>query len=220
MMKRLMQITLAAAIAVSLALAEERQPGSGFDLPARFFLLTQKSVQKELKLTDEQIEKITALQEKHRDDRSKAKGLKGEELRKNIAERVKAENELIDNVLKPEQFKRFRQISLQWHLRALPFTLTREEIAKALQITDEQKKKIEEIQAEATKGFLGAGRLNEEGFKKIETVRKETNAKTMGVLTAEQKTILKEMIGEPFKGKIARPIRSSSENQKNPDSQK
>ncbi len=199
---------------------QEPQQGSGFDLPGTFFLLTQKSVQEELKLTDEQIKKITEWQEKTRNDRSESKGLKGEQLRKKLAERIKAEKEFVNNLLKPEQLKRLKQISLQQHLCALTSLLSRKEIAQALELTDEQREKIAEIRKESTNRILGVGRLDAEGRKKIQEISKETKGKALAVLTAEQKRKLLEMMGKPFKGEIASPFRSSRQDQENQGSRK
>lgn len=221
-MKRFMQITLAAVVTMIVlpVLAQERQQGSRFDLPGTFFLLTQKSVQEELRLTDEQIKKITGWQEKARNDRSESKGLKGEQLRKKLAERIKAENEFINNLLKQEQLKRLKQISLQQHLRALAFLLSRTDIAQSLELTGEQREKIAEIRKESTKRILGVGRLDAEGRKKIQEISKETKGKALAVLTTEQKRKLLEMMGTPFKGEIARPFRSRRQDQENQGSRK
>jgi len=207
-MKKLAQITLAAAIvamAVSPALAQQRQrqPGRGFGGGfggGTVYLLTQKSVQDELKLSEEQVKQVKELQEKQRADRPNFQGGDREEIQKKMAERRKAENEAVAKILKPEQLKRVKQIGLQQQgARAL----NNEEVAKALKITDEQKGKIREIQMKAFEEMRDVGR-GEEARTKIQELMKKTNEKVMGVLTAEQKTKLKEMQGKPFTGKIER----------------
>ena len=118
-----MRIRLARLAALFLAIGlvaplfAQRQPGGGFgrgmDGSA---LLSQKSVQEELKLTEDQIEKVKKVGEdinaKFADDR-KAAGKdmeKQAELRKKISEeRTKA----LAAVLKPEQTKRLHQIEVQ-----------------------------------------------------------------------------------------------------------
>lgn len=208
-----MQITLAAAVvvmAVSPALAQAQQQrggGRGFGgggIP--LFYLTQKSVQEELKLSDEQVKKVTELQEKQREAFQGFGDLSQEERRTKMQEMAKTQNEAITKLLKPEQLKRAKQIALQQQVsRTLAFTLSNEEIAKALNITDEQKEKVRDIQSKAREETQGLGR-DEEGFKKRQEIMKATNEKVMGVLTAEQKAKLKEMQGEPFKGEIANPF--------------
>lgn len=202
-MKRLMQITLAAAIvamAASPALAQQRQRqggGGGFGGGVTF-LLGQESVQKELKLSDAQVKQVKELMDKQREAFQGLRDLSQEERRTKMQELNKANNEAVAKILKPEQIKRVRQISLQ---RQGAAAVNNEEIAKALNITDDQKQKIREIQTKSREEMQGLGR-DEEGAKKRQEIRKTMNEKVMGVLTADQKTKLKEMQGEPFKGEI------------------
>lgn len=209
-MKRLAQITLAAAIvamAVSPALAQERQrqrqgqrPQGGFG-GGMLFLLTQKSVQDELKLSDEQVKKVKDLQEKQRESFQGLRDLSQEERQKKMREQGEATQKAVAEILKPAQLKRGRQIALQQQgARALG----NEEVAKALNITDEQKQKIRDIQTKSREEMRGLGR-DEDARTKRQELTKATNEKVMGVLTSEQKTKLKELQGEPFTGKIERP---------------
>ena len=207
-MKRLFQIGLVVAIAAmacGTAQAQQRQrPGGG---PGGFgggplFLLGQKSVQEELKLSDEQVKQIKELADKQRESFQGLRDLSQEERRTKMQEAAKTNDKAIGKILKPEQYKRVRQIALQQQgAGALRFN---EEVAKALKINEEQKDKIKEIQAKAFVELRGLGR-DEEARKKRQELMKATNEKVMSVLTAEQKTKLKEMQGEPFKGEIERP---------------
>lgn len=204
-----MQITLAAAVvamAVGPALAQQ-QRGRGFGGfgGGTLFLLTQKSVQEELKLSDEQVKKATELQEKQREAFQGLRDLSQEERRTKMQEMTKTQNEAIAKLLKPEQLKRAKQIALQQQVRfGIGFALNNEEVAKSLKISDEQREKIREIQRNAFEEMRDLGR-DEEGAKKRQEIMKATNEKVDGVLTAEQKTKLKELQGEPFKGEIQRP---------------
>jgi Spy/CpxP family protein refolding chaperone len=214
-MRKLGQIILAAAIvamASSPALAQEQQRqrqrpggfGGGFG-GGTTFLLQQKSVQDELKLSEEQVKKIKELADKQRESFRGLRDLSQEERRTKMQEAAKANEKAVAEILKPEQLKRVKQISLQQQgARAL----SNPEVATALNLTSEQKDKIKSIQEEAraARGQRGQrGRPDEETRKKLEEARKATNEKLMNVLTAEQKTKLKELSGEPFKGEIARP---------------
>lgn len=202
-MKRFMQITLAAAvvaIVVSPALAQQRQRGRGFGGfgGSTIFLLGQKSVQEELKLSDEQVTKVKELADKQRESFQGLRDLSQEERRTKMQEMAKANEKAVAEILKPQQLRRVKQIALQQQgVRAV----NNEEVAKALNITDEQKEKIREIQRSAFEGIRGLGR-DEEGRKKLQELMKETNEKAMAVLTAEQKSKLKKMQGKPFKGEI------------------
>ncbi len=218
-MKRVMQITLAAAVAamaVSPVLAQQRQRGfGGFGGMGTLLLLGQKSVQEELKLSDEQVKKVTELQEKQRESFQGLRDLSQEGRRTKMQEITKTQNEALAKILKPEQLKRAKQIALQQQMRfGLGFVLNNEEVAKALKITDEQRDKIREIQRSAFEEMRDLGR-DEEGRKKREEIRNATNEKVNGVLTAEQKTKLKELQGEPFKGKIEFPQFGGRRNRQN-----
>jgi Spy/CpxP family protein refolding chaperone len=210
-MKRLVQITLAAAVvamAVSPALAQQqqRQRGfGGFGGMSTIYLLGQKSVQEELKLSEEQVKKITELQEKQRESFQGLRDLSQEERRTKMQEMVKAQSEAVAKILDAKQHKRAMQISLQQQVKfGLAFALNNEELAKSLKVTDEQKEKIREVQRSAFEQMRDLGR-DEEGRKKREELMKTANEKVEGALTSEQKTKLKEMQGEPFKGEIQRP---------------
>lgn len=208
-MKRFMQITLVAAVVAMTAgsaLAQQQRqrqrPGGGFGGGGVLFLLGQKSVQEELKLSGEQTKKITELQEKQRGSFQGLRDLSQEERRTKMQEMTKAQNDALAKILDEKQLKRAKQIALQQQARfGLGFALNNEEVAKSLKITDEQKEKIREIQGKVREEMQGVG-FGEDGRKKREEVMKAANEKVQGILTAEQKTKLKEMQGEPFKGEI------------------
>ena len=209
-MKKLAQLSLAAAIvamAVSPALAQQRQrqrPGGGFGGfgGGTVFLLTQKSVQDELKLSEKQVAQVKELQEKQRGSFQGLRDLSQEERQKKMREQAEATQKAVAGILKPEQLKRVKQIALQQQGARAVAT---EEVAKALKITDEQKTKILEIQTKSREEMRGLGR-GEEARTKIQELMKATNEKVMGVLTAEQKKTLKELQGKPFDlSKIERP---------------
>jgi hypothetical protein len=168
------------------------------------FLLGQKSVQDELKLSEEQVKNVNELQEKQRGAFKGFKNLSKEERRAKFEERAKEQQKAIDGILKPEQSKRLKQIALQ---QSGSRALNNPEVAAALKLSDDQKAKIKTIQEESFKemreAFGGGDRA--EARKKIEALRKATGEKVQAVLTGEQKTKLNEMMGEPFKGEIKRP---------------
>jgi Spy/CpxP family protein refolding chaperone len=205
-MKRLSQIGVVAILAMACGVVlaqQQRQRGGG---PGGFgggvlFLLGQESVQKELKLTDEQNKKIKELTDKQRESFQGLRDLSQEDRRAKMQETAKANDKAIGAILKPEQLKRAKQIALQQQGAG---ALRNEAVAQALKISEEQKDKIREIQAKSREETQGLGR-DEEGRKKRQEIMKATNEKVMGVLTAEQKAKLKEMQGPEFKGEIQRP---------------
>lgn len=196
------------AILATPAFAQERpRPGfGGFGGGGQVFLLQQKSVQAELKLTDEQIKKVAEIKTPNPRD---FQNVPREEIRKKMEEAAKANEKAVADILKPEQAKRLKQISLQQQGAQ---ALNDAEVAKAVNLTDEQKQKIQAIQEDSFKTMRelfqpGGGGFNEETRKKMEDLRKTSNEKVMNLLTAEQKTKLKELTGEPFTGKIEPPRR-------------
>jgi Spy/CpxP family protein refolding chaperone len=206
-MKRLVPLALALALVALAASAALAQPGfrpGGFG-GGTLFLLTQKSVQEELKLSEDQVKKVTELDQKQREAFRDFRDLSREERQQKMQEMAKANDKAIGEILKEDQLKRVKQISLQQQgARALGTP----EVADALKLTDEQKDKVKGIQEESAKEFrelFQGGGDRDEVRKKMEALRKSTEEKLMGVLTDDQKTKWKELQGEPFKGEIRRP---------------
>jgi len=179
--------------------------GGGFGGPG--MLLQNTGVQKELKLSDEQIQKIKdvtqKIQEKHKDDFAalakvdqQERREKGQELFKTIGEET--EKGLAD-VLKPEQSKRLKQIGLQQRGGQ---AFDDEEVQKDLKLTDDQKDKIKTLNEDARKEmreiFQNAQGNFREAGEKAAALRKETMEKVLALLTDEQKKAWKDMTGEPF----------------------
>jgi hypothetical protein len=107
----------------------------------------------------------------------------------------------LSGVLSDKQFKRFKQIELQQRGSA---ALSDAKIQEALKLTAEQKENIKTIAEDSRKEMReafggGGGGGGKGGFEKIENMRKEAMEKLTGVLTADQKTAWREMVGEPFK---------------------
>jgi Spy/CpxP family protein refolding chaperone len=199
------------AVAIPVLWAQQDQPprrGGGFG-GGLAFLAGQKSVQEELKMTDDQVAKVKEFAEKQREGRRGGGGggkgnFNPEELQKRMQERAKAEAKALADILKPDQLKRLKQISWQQQGTRV---LGNEEVADALKLSGEQKDKIKTIQEDSRKEMrdLFGGGNREEARKKMEELRKATDEKVTAVLTAEQKTKLKDLTGEPFKGTIERP---------------
>lgn len=178
-------------------------------------LLRNTGVQKELKLSEEQIQKIgevtKEIQTKHQDDFAKVRELPQEERGPKMREVMTAISEetqkALKEVLKPEQSKRLRQIELQNSMAVT--VLTQPDVDKTLKLTDEQKEKIKTIAEDAQqeiRGLFQPGGDPQEGFKKIAALRKETMERAVSVLNADQKKAWKDMTGEPFEVKMERPF--------------
>jgi Spy/CpxP family protein refolding chaperone len=173
--------------------------GGGFGMVG---LLGQQSVQKELNLSDEQVKKVQELQAKAREARQGLRDLSREERQAKMQELAKAGEKSVAGLLKPEQMKRLKQISLQ--LRGAG-AFGNPEVAKALNLTDEQKEKLKAIQEEtgrAVRELFQGGGDRAEMRKKMAELHKGANEKATALLTDDQKAKWKEMTGTPFKGEI------------------
>jgi hypothetical protein len=172
-------------------------------------LVFRDTVQKELKLSDEQKKKLEKrLQDTGQDAMQYFQNLqtaKPEERQKvHHAYVEKAQEQLtafLEGALKEEQFKRLRQVMLQ---REGLFGLGHPEIMKELEITDNQRqqfgevvqelqKKTEPLMKEAQKG----GKPEEIGPKMMK-IRKEHEDRIEAILNDAQKKQWKEMLGKPF----------------------
>lgn len=197
----------------------QRQPGFGQQSLVTTAVLSNKDLQADLKISDEQKNKLKAVAEKEQAISKKMReaftGGKGkidrEKLQEIQKERTQIQEEIkkvVDETLTSNQKKRVKQIEVQAQgLRAF----TSEANAKTLNLNDSQKTKIKAIADEAQKGTLEARR--EIGFgagerptpekiaevnKKVQKIEKQAIADITDALTPEQQKLYKEMTGEPF----------------------
>jgi hypothetical protein len=178
---------------------EKGQGGRGAGSTAAGLILNG-SVQKELKLSDEQIEKAKKAAEEilsdAKDDFKKFKDATPEERSEMVQKISDKAHKALNDVLKPEQIKRLKQIELQQ--RGLGDTNSQ----KALKVTDEQKEKLKKIGEETAEKRREIAKESKGDFKamqeKMSTLRKDEREKQSAVLTDEQKKQWKEMTGEPF----------------------
>jgi Spy/CpxP family protein refolding chaperone len=206
-MKKWGVMVIAVAVVAVTAPAARAQRGGGGGMGAAF-LLGQKSVQEELKLSEDQIAKVKDFQQKRQEARGGLRDLSQEERQKKMEELNKADAKAVAEILKPEQMTRLKQIA--WQQRGAG-ALSDPELVGTLGLSAEQKDKIKSIAEESQKQMrelFQPGGDRDEAQKKMAELRKSTNDKLMEVLTPEQKTKYKEALGEPFKGEIVRPARN------------
>jgi len=169
------------------------------------FLLTQKSVQDELKLSADQIKTVEEQMEKQRESFAGLRDLSREERQKKMEERAKANQAVLSEILKEDQLKRFKQISLQQRGAQ---ALSDPDVSQALNLTAEQNDRVKAIQDGAQSEMRelfqagAAGGDRQELQKKAAQLRNSINEKAHAVLTTEQQAKWKELTGEPFKGEI------------------
>lgn len=198
-------------------LAWAQPPGGGFGggfagggLASQ--IARSKPLQEELKIDADQLEKLTAALTKAREESRElgAKlfqpGTSSEERTEIMKKMGELNTKAAEGVLKPEQMKRLHQLENQQLGLSI---FTREETAKKLNLTDEQKEKIKAINKEldgdrreifgsAGRGGGGFGRLDPEVTKKLEALQKEAMANAVKVLNDEQQSAYKELTGEHF----------------------
>lgn len=168
-------------------------------------LLKSESVQKELKLDADQVDKVKAavqkVEENHKGDFAKLKDASQEERRskgRELTQSVSTETlTAVGDILKPEQMKRLKQIELQ---RAGEEAFRRPEVQKALNLTAAQTESLKTITSDAAKETrdLFSGGAGQGAREKIAALRKQTSEKIQGILNEDQKKTWKELTGEPF----------------------
>jgi hypothetical protein len=171
-------------------------------------LLSNTSVQQELKLDEAQIDKAKELGTKIREKVTAAtQGLEGQErfakMREMSKELNDESNKIAKEFLKPEQVKRLHQIQRQVQ-GAQAFT--DEHVQNKLKLTDAQKSDIHAIveaaNSEAREIAQGFQSDREGTMAKMAEHRKATLSKVEGKLTDEQKSAWKGMLGAPFEIKF------------------
>jgi Spy/CpxP family protein refolding chaperone len=167
----------------------------------RLLLLRQKSVQKELEITPEQIKKIHDFTHGQSEAARKLADLGAEERKEGFEKLAKQNKEFLENTLTAGQHARLHQITLQF--TALHH-LTHAENVKKLGLSDEQVGKLKDLQAAARKELAAviAGKDREAKKEKLAKLRVDTRTKIHDILTDEQQKKVREMAGPPFEGEI------------------
>jgi hypothetical protein len=182
-------------------------------------LIQSDAFKKELNITAEQSAKLVEVQNELKSKVSKknaslgdlksldakAKEEKLKTAAKELETETKASREKIGQILKPEQIKRMKEIFLQIYGWG---PLTRSDFQAELKLTAEQTKMMDDINdqmaasmrtswetpSDPTKleSILSANR------KKMDAIMKNSNAKSLEVLTADQKKTLETLKGKKF----------------------
>jgi hypothetical protein len=187
-------------VAVCGATVRPAEPDVPEGTVVKLLLLRQKSVQKELDLGADVVKKIMDFTHAESEAARKAAGMP-EAARKEAFEKLaRANDKFLTDTLNAKQSKRLDQITMQF--TALT-QLTKPEIAKELKLTDDQVKKFKEMQTDARKALAELFESKEAGkSQKLAKLHQESRTKILAVLTDEQKTKVREMVGAPFEGEI------------------
>ncbi|MEE8452659.1 MAG: hypothetical protein V3R99_12115 [Thermoguttaceae bacterium] len=197
---------------ISTAEAQGRR-GGGAMRGSFIGLLSNEAVQKEMKLDEDQIGKVKAIGEKLRseigeqfgklrdiEDRDKRRA-KMTELMEQFDEKVR---EQAGEIIPREKMIRLYQIRLQ--VRGAVFGLNHPFVAGRLELTDEQKAKVADLEEATQKkiygSYSGMRDLNDqqrgELFQKIRKIRTDGDAQAVELLTAEQKEAFEKLQGDKF----------------------
>jgi len=210
-----------AGLITGLAVAQPPGGGGGRGGQGRGFgmqgggaatLAMNKSVQGEIKLTDEQKTKVQEfgqkqmqeMREKMQDLQDLDREQRQEKMQSIRKEMTAAGDKFLKDTLKPDQYKRLKQIAVQQ--AGLGALNTDEEVQKALKLTGEQKEKFkamqDEMQGNMRELFQEMRDNPQEAQSKMAALRKEALAKAVDVLNADQKKEWKELTGAPFEVKM------------------
>ncbi|MFK7768673.1 MAG: hypothetical protein AB8B55_15745 [Mariniblastus sp.] len=170
--------------------------------PNPFDMLNNPSVQKDLELVGDQLDKVKAMQSEFQKqikdqigDLSKG-GLSPDrfkDLPAMMAKLRSEQQEQMKALLLPHQIDRLKQVALQTHMKqaGTANALTNDTVAEALKLTDKQKEKLKSRAKEIKKKL-------EEDTKKLKEAAKQ---ELLDELTLDQQKTLKEMMGEKYEPK-------------------
>ena len=212
----------AAFVAAAHAQAPEgarRGFGRGPSRGSLFGLLRLEQVLREMKLSEEQTAKVQEVVEKlgaemreqyaalrEIEDRAEQRA-KMSELSDQFDDTVR---EQLRDVVEREQMMRLYQIRMQ--VRPVVESLANRYVAGRLELTEEQKKKLDEIakemQAKQSELYGSMRDANDkqraEVFQKLRELRSNADEKALGLLTAQQKEAFEKMKGEKVELQMGR----------------
>jgi Spy/CpxP family protein refolding chaperone len=209
-MRGMIRFAAAMGLAAALAAPAHAQQGGGrggMGMMGGFGMLMMPQVQEELKLEEAQVGKVRELGESMREkfsaDFEELRDAAPEERREKmqaLGRKMTSEGDkALADILKPEQQKRYKQITVQ--VRGVE-AFADEEVQKALKITDEQKAKLgtlaSELQAKMTEIRENAQGDFQAAMQDIRAARTAAMDKVKGMLTDEQKSAWTELVGAPF----------------------
>ncbi len=174
------------------------QPRHGYrvaqpDFPALpgFYMLRMENVQKELELAPEQIEKLKTLGREYYDDlradreawkdwqqmTPEERSAKAAEQREKYRKRTDTLRDQVEEVLLPGQLESLREISFR---AAGPGALANPRTLEELGVTEEQRGQLDQIRQEM--------------FEQLQEIQKKAFARSLEVLTPEQREKLRERV--------------------------
>jgi serine/threonine protein kinase len=200
------------------ALAATRQHALFIQGGAQLFWLTDPKVQEDLKLSENQIDRITTLNKQVQEQREAFRGFgkprpdensqKSEEHRQLLRRQARANAEAIAAILDPAQQKRLKQIGWQTGGTMVFFD---PEVIVALELTTDQIDLFHEIQGQAWRATWDNWRMNRErraesdsdaNRKKVDEIWRTAQDQILKSLTPAQEALWVDMVGAPFKSQM------------------
>jgi hypothetical protein len=187
------------ALVVGPAVAEEIRAMMMKGVSNEAALLMWPSVQSDLKLTDEQIAKLSKLQSKYNAELKEIQPLprlqRGEKTSEIVKFYTDAADKAVRKALKPDQVKRLRQIDMQMR------HLGDKDVQKKLKLNPKQLEKLTKIDDYADKEMGEIYQSKDDDavvFLKMETVQVDARERAWNLLTDTQKKEWKKLSGEEF----------------------
>jgi hypothetical protein len=208
-----------ALLALSLVAASAQggggRRGGGFGRNAGgLALLRMESVQKELKMTPDQIAKVDTKQQELRQQMRELRQNGGDDPRAAMEKMQELNHKAVAEILDETQQKRFHQLELQ---REGPAALAHKEVQDKLGLSEDQRSKIADIQRKAgedMRSMMEGKNLREMSdderrtmMEKMRSMQKETGEKMLAVLTDDQRSKWTDMQGAKFE--FGRPERGN-----------
>jgi hypothetical protein len=164
-------------------------------------LLRQKSVRDELKIDQEAAKQIMEFTHKQHGTATETVALPESDQKAKWEAMIKENEEFLDKALNADQRKRLKQIAMQ---TAGVLCVTAPHIAQELNLTDEQKKAAKLLQNTMQTEVAQAIEAKDKQARdqKLAELRKDSHEKLASLLTDDQQKKWKELVGEPFQGKL------------------
>jgi hypothetical protein len=171
--------------------------------PTAASLLRSDKVKTELKLTDDEKDKITKITDKYKDDLAAARSAQDRDKSRELTKSMNADLEkALPDILNADQTKRLNQLVVQ--ASGLD-AFSKDDVKTALKLTDKQSKDIDDQKAAVTKDAedlmkdVGTDRQKRrEAGQKVQALRKDAMDKVLASFTDDQKKAWDGLTGDKF----------------------
>jgi len=162
-------------------------------------LLRQHSVREELKLSHNEAHKIHSFAKKQYEKAKEISKLPEAERDRRFEELAMENHRFIDQTISKEQRKRLQEIELQ--VGGL-MCMSRSTIAQKLNLSEDQKKKLRQMQEEARREMDQLISSDKSEKEKLREIHASTQRKMRDLLNDDQEKTWEQMMGAPFKGEL------------------